>query len=338
MFFKALSNIQANTFVDLRQAYESWHEIDQRVTQSYSGSQFWRTVDGKEYLKYQIGRIEKSIGLRSPETEKIYGDFITGREVAQSRLENLAQNKAVQSAIARSVGLGRVDTLVARILQALDKSKALGQIRVVGTNALFAYESLAGVHFSGDALATQDIDLLLDNRSQLELITDGRSRVTLIGLLQSIDHSFEISKKGTYFAKNQHGFMVDLIQPMGRIPWGKKKKGQPEASENLRASDIEGLTWLVNSPSISTIVIDISGNPAPIVAPDPRVWLLHKAWVSERPNREIAKKRRDLAQAQAVFQLLTEYLPQYPMDDAYLQTVPKVLRELLPLAQQSARL
>jgi hypothetical protein len=50
-----------------------------------------------------------------------------------------------QAAVNRALGLGRVPLMNARIIRALDKSGLLGAgIRVVGTNAIYAYEAIAG--------------------------------------------------------------------------------------------------------------------------------------------------------------------------------------------------
>lgn len=72
------------------------------------------------------------------------------------------------------------------------------------------------------------------------------------------------------------------------------------------------------------------GFPVPMVAPDPRLFALHKLWLAEQPDREPVKKGRDGAQAKAVLQLLLERLPQYPLD-------PRVLKGL-PIAARTPKL
>ena len=89
------------------------------------------------------------------------------------------------------MALGRVPLLTARIVRALDKLGLIGTaVDVVGTNALFVYERLAGVHITSGLLSTQDVDLLMDSRFSLRLIAKDFSHKGLIGLLQKIDHSF----------------------------------------------------------------------------------------------------------------------------------------------------
>lgn len=89
------------------------------------------------------------------------------------------------------------------------------------------------------------------------------------------------------------------------------------------------MQWLVNCPETRALIIDERGYPAPIAAPEPRTWLLHKIWLSQRPMREPEKCRRDLEQARATHRLVVENLPQYPFDAAFAETLPPPLREAL---------
>ena len=57
--------------------------------------------------------------------------------------------------------------------------------------------------------------------------------------------------------------------------------------------------------------------------PDPRAFAIHKAWLSNQPDREPVKKTRDFGQAAMLFTLLQEYLPNYPMDPDQMKYFPK---------------
>ncbi len=102
---------------------------------------FWRQVKGRTYLKRKVGRVEKSLGPRSPETEHAYQCFVEGRQAVRERLASLGKVLDTQAAMARAIGLGRVPQVVARLLRQLEKAEALGHLRVVGTHALYAYRS-----------------------------------------------------------------------------------------------------------------------------------------------------------------------------------------------------
>jgi hypothetical protein len=70
-----------------------------------------------------------------------------------------------------------------------------------------------------------------------------------------------------------------------------------ELNEGLHGSRIEGLNRLVNAPRFEAVAIADDGYPAPIVCIDPRVFALHKAWMSARLDRDPRKRKRDREQA-----------------------------------------
>lgn len=70
------------------------------------------------------------------------------------------------------------------------------------------------------------------------------------------------------------------------------------------------------------MAIDEQGFPVTFLVPDPRAFAYHKAWLSQQPNREPVKKGRDLAQARAMFDLLRDHLPNYPLDPSQLRYLP----------------
>ena len=327
MKFNELTDIQLRHLIDLRQVYEAWHATDRDVAHKFAGSMFWREVGGADYLKRKVGRVEKSLGRRSPDTEAIHRAFMEGRDLARDRLTSLAESVDIQAAIARTIGLGRVPPIVARLLRRLDDVGLLGQVRVVGTNAMFAYEALAGVTFSADALATGDIDLLVDARRQLKIVVEDDVERTIMGILQSVDRSFEIAGGRRYRAVNKDGFMVDLIRPEPRPARKSEPGAEPLAADDLDPSPIEGLQWLVNSPPVSALVVDARGFPAPIVVPDPRIWLLHKQWLSRRTTRDPDKKQRDEGQAAILSELVSLKLPQYPISPDFVKALPAPLKQ-----------
>ena len=100
--------------------------------------------------------------------------------------------------------------------------------------------------------------------------------------------------------------------------------------EDLQAIEIEGLTWLVNSPKTSTVVIDEKGYPLDYTCPDPRAFALHKLWLSRRSDRDAAKRIRDELQAKTVAGLIRARLPHLSFEAKDLQALPLALRQLAP--------
>lgn len=214
-------------------------------------------------------------------------------------------------------------TLSARILRQIDKRGLLGHgLRVVGTNALYAYEAACGVFLDASLTTTEDIDLLFDARSRLHLIGD--NEITADSLLQTlkyVDRSFRRTRQ-SFRAENDEGFLVDLIKPMTNPPW-RGGRSQIGTREDLEASEIEGLVWLEIAPAFEQLATDEHGHPVRIVAPDPRAFAIHKHWMSVKANRDPLKRRRDEEQALCVKDLVQRYLKHLPFEVDQLRYFPR---------------
>jgi hypothetical protein len=328
--FQELNGDQRREIVNTQQRYAAYRQAEDRANE-YRGSMVWSQIQGRDYLvrshyaKSGIRR-QKSLGLRSKETEAIKRDYDRGRSDAQKRLQDLQNVMARQTAVNRALGLGRVPLLGAKIIRALDRAGMLGSgIRVLGTNAIYAYEAAAGVRVDPGLTSTEDIDLLFDARGGLTFVaSEDVSQPSLLRILQKIDHSFERSKQ-TFRAVNGDGYLVDLIKPLRNPPWRDERAHIGSDTEDLLAAEIEGLTWLENAPSFEAVAIDEKGEPSRIVAIDPRVWAAHKHWLSKRQDREPIKRRRDGVQAQVVGRLVAKYLPNLPYVSNELRMLPKAV-------------
>jgi hypothetical protein len=328
-----LNGQQVRQLIDMKQLYETLLQAEVDEARNFKGSMSWKRVHGRDYLYRKRSDEWKSVGPRSPDTERVYAQFTDGRRAAKDRIKNLKRQVEAMAPICRAMGLGRVPSIAARILRRLDQQRIIGHgLVVVGTHALFAYESLVSAHFATEHVATADIDLLFDARVSLKLVAPELKESGLIGLLQKVDRSFA-APPGSFRAANDDGFLVDLIMPQPRQPSRAPSRRQiGDRNSDQVAAEIEGLDWLQDSGVVSEIVIDEKGFPARILAPDPRAFAVHKAWLSRRPDREPGKKRRDLAQARAVAGMVHDYLPAMPFDDEALQAFPaKVRAESLAL-------
>jgi hypothetical protein len=87
-------------------------------------------------------------------------------------------------------------------------------------------------------------------------------------------------------------------------------------ADDLIASEVPGLQWLISAPKLTACAVDEEGWPVPLRVPDPRAFALHKAWLASRPDREPLKKPRDLAQAKTVAAMVVQHMPQLPFDQA----------------------
>jgi hypothetical protein len=292
----------------------------------------WSEVGGRRYLmrsSYAADgkRVQRSLGPETPETQAIKVDFDTSRARLSQRANQLLDVVNRHAAICRALRLGRVPMLAARIIRAVDGAGLLGcGLRVLGTNALHAYEAAAGITFGSEIASTEDIDFLVDARAGLLLggaVTELQSG-SFLQLLQRVDRSFE--RTNAHFrAVNRDGFLVDLIQPLRRPAGISPTMAISPEARDLLAVEIEGLEWHRNAPPFEAVALDTAGGPLRIVTSDPRVFSAHKLWLSRRTDREPARQRRDRAQAEAVAKVTAQYFRHLPYRTDELRMLPEEL-------------
>ena len=253
--------------------------------------------------------------------------FEEGRDRLKRRAVGLQRDLETRAPVLAARGLGRVPQIAARLLRRLADAGWLGtRLHVVGTNALYAYEAMAGVIIEPGAVATGDVDVLLDARRRVSLGAAEPQPGGLVGILRRVDRSFAPIGPRAFRAVNDQGFMVDLIEPLRGSPHTHVPGRLSEGVEDVEAVAIEGLTWLENAPKVEGIAFDERGLPVAIPTVDPRVFALHKAWVAERPDRDPLKRRRDALQAGLAARIARRHLG-LSFEDPTLSALPARLRE-----------
>ena len=304
--FTELNNAQRRQFVDVIQAFEAWEESRAELARRFVGSMRWVERRGKVYLLRKRANSEVSLGRKTDETEKIYQAFRNGRDEERNRSRALDARLKEMAPVNRALRLNRVPRITSRILRHLANAQILGRsVFVVGTNSLYLYEALAGVQLKNELLTTEDVDLLWDTRQGLTLAVKGFHRAGVLGYLKRADSSFGRGKRQKYRAINRDGFRVDLINPVNEIPSDANNADHPE---DLIGTGTEGLAWLVNTPKVNGVVIGADGLPLRCWSVDPRAFVLHKAWVSQRIDRDPLRRARDLAHAREVAGIAKHYL------------------------------
>lgn len=328
---KVLSAEQRRQLIDTQQVYEAWRAANEENKRRFAGGMRWGDRNGTEYLLRKIGKTETSLGARNKETEATYEAFLRGRADTKNRLTGLSARIDQLAPVNVAMGLARVPNIAARILRACDERGLLGgQLVVVGTNAMYAYEVLAGVHVDSGLVASGDIDLLYDARRHMSLAVSGISTSGLIGLLQEVDESFAPTNPRSFRATNKSGYLVDLIRPEAKDVFRDRlPTALTDLPDDLEGAAIFGLGWLVNSPKLEGVAVDEKGYPVRLVVIDPRAFALHKAWVSSRKDREPIKATRDLEQAKAAAIIATRYLKK-SFDGPELTALPNALRDIAP--------
>jgi hypothetical protein len=309
MDFAELNEEQRRRLVDVRQLYEARRTAAIEFRHSYQGTMHWRRRPGGEEYLYRIaGKAEHSLGPRSPETEGIKVDYDQHRDRLRRRISTFDARLRDMARVNRAMGIGHVPTIAAKILRKLDAAGLLGRhLFVVGTHAMFAYETAAGILFESSLTATMDVDLLWDARRRLSLaLVDARAEGVL-GLLRKVDATFT-AQRNSFRAINDDGYYVDIIRAPGKDEMRTAGARVGPVQDDLEAIGFAGMQWLISTPKFEQIVVGSDGLPLWMSCIDPRAFALHKYWVSRRDDREPLKRRRDLTQARAVASVSVQYL------------------------------
>jgi hypothetical protein len=322
-----LNERQAHEAINTKQRYDGWRELSIRK-KSYEGSLVWADKRGVENLlrsatsKYSGKRMQRYLGPRSLELEIMKNDFDKAKAEIKEQLKQLDDTMNVQASINRAIRLARMPEISANILRGLDDRGLLGNgIRVVGTNALYAFESACGIFFDQNIMATDDLDLLRDSRKSLKFIgAESIDENSIMNVLKRVDKTFE-KQRQTFRAMNTKGFLVDVIRRGHKDVM--KTMNVAERQDDLVSAEIDKLYWLENAPPFEDVIIDSRGFPARMVTIDPRIYAAHKFWLSTVDGRDPLKKRKDLQQAKAVAEAVKTYLPHLPYEAKQLTFLKK---------------
>lgn len=309
MDFIPLSDNAARQVIDSTTIFDEFVQVKARA-RPYAGGMYWKRQGEYEYLvKTLPDNRQRRVGPRSPETEKIHEEFTVRKRELEARLKSLRAALTDAERLNKALKAGRVPSVVVSVLRTLEDA-GLGQhFTVVGTHALYAYETAAGVRIVQGALATQDVDLLWDARRRVRFITDlGKLDSSMLGVLQRADATFQRKEGHAETAINAKGFEVDFL------------RRQPEGDDPhpFRFSDDEGDLWpvqavrasvLTNAPRFDHVVISATGRMALMRTIAPESFVEFKRWMAAKvPQRPESKRRRDLRQADIVQALLDEGL------------------------------
>ena len=276
----------------------------------YEGGMYWKRQDSYEYL-VRTSRTNRQhrIGPRTPDNEKIYTEFTQNKQATEERLRSLRAALTEAERMNKALKAGRTPALVVALLQTLEDAGLSRHFTVVGTHALYAYETAAGVRIVQGALATQDVDLLWDARRRVQFMTDlERIDTSMLRVLQRADPTF-IRKEGqNETAINAKGFEVDFLRRMAT----------GEDLHPFRFSADEDDLWpvqavrasvLTEAPRFEHAVISSTGRMAIMHTIAPASFVEFKRWLAtQAPNRAETKRRRDLHQAEIVQALLEQGL------------------------------
>jgi len=306
-----LSDEQLRALGNAAQLYADWRLAFSQIP---AHSLYWNPSGGHEYLA-STSSAQRSFGRRSPETEQLYKEHTEAKREAERRFSAIEARIEESAPLWRALRLPSVDPLTGRILRELDKGQLLGtQLVVIGTYALKAYEVEAADTFATGMDATDDLDVTL-------LLGDSTVPRAVLRALKRVDNDFIVSPNAPARAVNSGGYRVDLLTTLAA-------ERNIDPAFGWRPAGLEGQDWLLLGTRVNTVIVDARGWPVPMVVPDPRYFALHKLWLSTR--RPGPKRAKDERQGHALLDAIRREMPHYPMDDAFVESLPPPLRERLP--------
>jgi hypothetical protein len=303
----------ARQYIDAVAVFEALEEAEQEAAQ-VRGGMYWHagpasSPESKYLVRTTPAGAETSLGARTPELDAIYTRFTQRKRDSAERVSGLKAALVQQQRLNRALRVGRVDPLVVALLNRLASTKLSEHFRVVGTHALYAYESAAGVRLEAEALATRDIDLWWDTRKRIIFSTQlARVDSSMLGVLKKVDASFRMRKSQKYTAVNKDGFEVDIIrrEREGNDPHPIKLSND---DEDFWVAQARRANLLLDSPGFSTVIVASSGAMARMNTVHPATFVVFKRWMATQPDRDPIKRRRDALQAETVQELVEKYLP-----------------------------
>lgn len=179
---------------------------------------------------------------------------------------------------------------------------------LVGTVAFRAYANMLGVRWTSDVM-TQDIDIAADHRVALALPREKKPISLGQIILDSGLGFFEVpaldrKRASTSYKMRGRAFRVDVLTPMrGR---DTQRPVKIEAFDTW-AQPLRFLDFLLED--IQPVVL-LYGHGIMANVPSPARFAIHKCVVSQmRPAASAVKARKDLQQAEELFQVLLEHRP-----------------------------
>ena len=305
MDYILLSDNAARQLMDSSTVFQEFARV-QAQAKRYVGGMYWKRQGCHEYLVKTLshGR-QHRMGSRSLETEKIYLQFTADKGEFEARLKSLRMELRDAERLNKALKTGRVPATVVAVLETIEDA-GLGQhFTVVGTHALYAYETAAGVRILQGALATQDVDLLWDARRRVRFMTDmEKLDSSMLRVLQRADATFQRKEGQNETAINSKGFEVDFLrrQPVDGDPHPFRFS---EDEDDLWPVQAVRASVLTSAPRFDHIVVSVTGRMTLMRTIAPETFVEFKRWMAAQAlQRPDAKRRRNRRQADVVQSLM----------------------------------
>jgi hypothetical protein len=259
-----------------------------------------KTIKGRRYWYFQAGtgdaRTQRYVGAETPELLERIAHHREARDDERER-------RTLVSTLVRSFSLPRPIPQIGDIVAALAKAGVF-RLRgvLVGTVAYQTYPAMLGIRLSVGSLQTGDVDIAQFKNVSVAI---GDSTPPVLDVLKEVDKSFrpvphvvDGRRVTSYTAKG--GLRVDFLTPNEGGETGK-----PQALPALQtdAQPLRFLDYLIHEPEPAVILHDAG---IYVQVPSPARFAVHKLIISRRRPEGLAKRDKDLQQAEALLEALAE--------------------------------
>ena len=267
---------------------------------SEDGTFISKTIKDRRYWYFQTssahGRVQQYVG---PETPELLERINHHRDLR----DNEKERRALVSALTRSYGfpapIGPIGDLVAALARA-----GVFRLRsvLVGTVAYQSYPAILGSKLSNALLQTSDVDIA--QFTSISVAVDDQTP-PMLEVLRSVDKTF---REVPHTAGHRHttsyigkgGLRVDFVTP-NEGPETDRPARLPALGTDTQP--LRYLDFLIHEPLKAVM---LHGSGVLVLVPAPERFAVHKLILAlERPPA-VAKREKDIAQAQALIQALLE--------------------------------
>ncbi len=313
MLFTPFTDEQARTLVNLEQHYSVWIDAA-RARDALPYNLQRKEISGRSYL-YEIRDRRgngRSLGPWSEAAAEQLAEYQAQKTDAKERLERSAARLRETGRLARAVRAPMIASAAGPIIREADRRKLLGShLLIVGTTALAAYAIEAGGVIHDAPAETDDFDMAWSATKPAE-------EKPIWDLLKAVDSTFTMNFERTFQARNADAYEVEILVAPSRAKT-MSKLDQP------RPVPLPEQEWLLLGRPVDRVVLCRDGSAARIVAPDPRYFALQKLWMGRQAKRNALKRPKDLKQGGALLNAVRAYMPHYPLDEAFIRTLPAEL-------------
>ncbi len=296
----APSLVAQTTYAELleRSANAAFHEAF-----AEDGAFTSKTIKGRRYWYFQSGigdaRSQRYVGV---ETLELLERIAHHQEARYDERER----RALVSTLVRSFNLPRPLPEIGDIVAVLAKAGVF-RLRgvLVGTVAYQTYSAMLGVRLSAAPLETGDVDIAQFKNVSVA-VED--STPPVLEVLKEVDKSFRAvphtvdgRRVTSYAAKS--GLRVDFLTPNEGA-----ETGRPQSLPALKtdAQPLRFLDYLIHDPEPAVILHHAGIH---VQVPSPARYAVHKLIVSRRRREGLAKRDKDLQQAETLLEVLAEKRP-----------------------------